>query len=304
VGQTIGQPQHIVLVPGRLLLLDPGLQATSSATALVGVATGREELIVAVGRDPDIVVGKVGTGERSRVGVRQDALRRRHVDLVPDWLLGDRVDLALVDDLEGSRLLHVEVGEALLLDVGADGLEADAVRVDLLVLLGLERQGHDIIVDDRVLMAVDHGVDTDREEMLVVGSKDTWRDDSAIRADLVGVNVLGGEDARRANLEVGTAGLVEAPCNNVLVVGDRQDAEYKSASISKGHESARLENQDAAACHNGVVGAEVRVLPHETVVLLVHADDLLGLERSAVVRDQHAIEVVAVRGISAVQDCA
>jgi hypothetical protein len=224
VGKAISEPNDLIVVSDWLLVGDPGLETLLLASRLVGVLATREELVFTVLGDPDVVAGKVGTSISSRLGVSKNALGSWHVDLVADRAHGDGVHLVLVDDLERTALLDVEVGKAFLLDVGADGPEANTVRVDLLVLFGLERQRNNVVVHKGVLVAVNHGVDTDREKMLMMGSQDTGRNDSSVRAGLVGINVLGRQDAAGADLEVKSACLIELPVDHVLVVGNGQDA--------------------------------------------------------------------------------
>lgn len=58
--------------------------------------------------------------------------------------------------------------------------------------------------------------------------------------------------------------------------------------------NSRLKDEDSASSSNGVVGSEMSVLPHQTVVLLVHANDVVLVQRGAVPSDEIAIKVLAV----------
>lgn len=128
--------------------------------------------------------------------------------------------------------------------------------------------GHSLgfFVRDLVAVAADHGVDAEGEEVLVVTAEDAGVDDGAKGVRYLGeveVERLGGQDTRCPDFVRDVTGLVEDEGEDVLVVADRQD---------------RLEDELAVADDDGAVGAVVGVLPEETRVLLVDADDVGGVD--------------------------
>lgn len=75
-------------------------------------------------------------------------------------------------------------------------------------------------------------------------------------------------------------GLVEPPCKHVLIV-------------CNGY--ARLNNQNSAPGHRGVVGAEIRVFPQEGIILFVYANGVFR-GRAFAVRSQ--VVEVQIRDLS------
>lgn len=73
------------------------------------------------------------------------------------------------------------------------------------------------------------------------------------------VDGLCGKNSGRADLISELAGLIEHECHDVLVVGDGDD---------------RLEHELAVANNSCSTGAVVGMLPANTAVLLVNADDI------------------------------
>jgi hypothetical protein len=119
------------------------------------------------------------------------------------------------------------------------------------------------VVDDAVEGAVEHGVYTQGEEMLVVRGEDAGVDDCAPWNFNALIDWLGGEDTSGADFIYELASLVEHECEDVLVVGDGDDG---------------LEDELAVADHGGAAGTVVGVLPADAVILLMDADDVGHLE--------------------------
>lgn len=82
------------------------------------------------------------------------------------------------------------------------------------------RHGKGFVVDESVAVAIEHGVDAEGEDVLVVSGEHAWVDDcSPWDFDAV-VDRLGAENASGAYFVRPFAGLVEHESQDVLVVGD------------------------------------------------------------------------------------
>lgn len=153
----------------------------------------------------------------------------------------------------------------------ADGVAA-CVRVE-----GGALHGEDFAGENGVVGAVDAGVDAQAKDVLVVAGEDAGVDDGAPGDGDVGVDGLGGDDARGADFVGEFAGLVEDEGEDVFVVGDGDDG---------------LEDEFAGARDGRCAGAVVGVFPADASVLLVDADDVVHGERLAFVVGEEARKVV------------
>lgn len=99
--------------------------------------------------------------------------------------------------------------------------------------------------------------------MLVVRGEDAGVDNGAERNGEAFIDGLGGENAGGADFVGHLTGLVEDEGEDVLVVGDGDDG---------------LDYKLAIANDSGAAGAIVGVLPPDTVVLLMNADDVVHRE--------------------------
>lgn len=106
-------------------------------------------------------------------------------------------------------------------------------------------------------MAVDGGIDSEGEEVLVVGGHDSRGDEGSVGNGLVEVDRGCGEDARGADFVVDGGVLGELEGEDVLVVAD---GDYG------------LKDEDPGSGYDGVAGAVVGVFPEDPVVYLVAAD--------------------------------
>lgn len=172
----------------------------------------------------------------------------------------DWVDDAVIADLEHTVLVHACPCTAARLDNVLLGGVSDGVGVRL--VLG---HGDTVLVVDGILVPVQRGVNTQREHVLVEGSHHAR---SHVRAPRHCLTVLivegnGGEDTSCPNLELDVGGLVEDECEDVFVVG---------------HGADHLNHELAVSHDRCCAGAVVGVLVLETVVLLVHANDILELD--------------------------
>lgn len=258
VGETHGRPQNQVLVTDIVLTVGPGSE-TAVKLRLVGKLTGSVQLVVLVLGDPVGVGGEAGTLGVERVVVGNEHLCGGHGDLVSNGLLGDGVDLVLIDNLELTVVHGVLIQMARLLNICGLGNVTDMVRVEALIL----GQGLDFLVHDRVLVTTNGRVKTEGKHVLVVGGNDTGSDNGAPGDNDIVINGHGGQDTSGSDSNVNATSLVENVLDNVLVVGDSGNG---------------LEDKDALATDTGQIVSVVHVLKQQTIVLLVHADNVLELD--------------------------
>ena len=169
---------------------------------------------------------------RDRVRVGEQQLRRGGDELVRDRLAGDGVDHVRVGDLEHPVLLRRSVRPAGSSDRGLLHSVPHAPAVVLRRVGLVKGHGDRVFLDDRVLMTVHTGVDSQGEQVLMVGSEDAGADDVAVWRGLAGEDGSGAEDTSRPGLEVDTRCLVEFPSKDVLVVGHGDLAWSESHTLS------------------------------------------------------------------------
>jgi hypothetical protein len=120
-------PEYQIGVLDVVLASDPVGNASSSASRLVRVLPGAEELSVAVRRDPDMVLGERGARGDVRVGSGETHLGRVRHELVRDGGHGYRVDHVGVG-LGSARLTPVALTILkLLLASGLASAKPDTV---------------------------------------------------------------------------------------------------------------------------------------------------------------------------------
>ena len=139
------------------------------------------------------------------------------------------------------------------------------------------RHGVAFFVGQTVRMAVNGGVNTEGEDVLVVSGEDTWVDHSSPRDGDALVNRLSADDSRSADFIGNLASLVEQESQDVLVIRDSDN---------------RLNNQLAVPGYGCAAGAVIGVFPADTVVLLVDADDILHRHGLAVGVGEDSAEIV------------
>jgi hypothetical protein len=124
---------------------------------------------------------------------------------------------------------------------------------------------------------VDVEVEPEVEEVLVDrGVQPVRVEELAVARRLTGGHRPRREDAGQLDLALDAAVLVEVPEDPVVVVADRRE---------------RRDDQPARPADVRPAGPHVLVPPERAVVLLVHADGVLHLERRAVLVDQRGVEV-------------
>ena len=274
-------PDHNVLVLDLVFAVRPAPHA-GPASRLVGVPAAGVQLAVPVARHVDVVVGELGAFEVEAVRVRQHLLERRRVDLVPDGLAVDGVFLLRVHDLERAVGIDVEIQAAALLHHRLCHAIAHAVRVPFLV----HRHRVRLVVHEPVAPPVEHGVDAQREDVLMVHRQHAGVHDRAeIHADAL-VDRLRAQHARRAHLVHHLSCLVEHERQYILVVAHRDDALQHQLSVPRHRRAARP-----------VVG----VLPADAAVLLVNTHAVGQVHRLAFVIGDDGGEVLDVAQAVAAQ---
>ena len=116
-----------------------------------------------------MVLSKASPTADDGFGGREEELAWLRHELVADGVAGEAVVDGFVDDLEAAVGGGVGVCEAGCLEGRLGDTPGVAVGV---VLFGLW-DGDGVFLDDCVLRAVDHGVDSHAEQMLVVWGKYT-----------------------------------------------------------------------------------------------------------------------------------
>lgn len=111
------------------------------------------------------------------------------------------------------------VGESGFLDGFSDKLPCISVWV-LFVCLW---EGDRVFLNQRVLGPIDHGVDAEAEEVLMVLRQDAGGDDIAPWTLLVLVDQRCGEDSGSPRLKIDGSALLEMPGKDVFVVADCDD---------------------------------------------------------------------------------
>lgn len=113
--------------------------------------------------------------------------------------------------LKHPVLLRRSVGPATRRDWDLLYRVAHTVKVVLRRRVRVERHRYRVLLDDGVALSelANRRVDSDREQVLVVGGENTWRDNCSVRRGLAWKDGARREDARRSRLEVEVGGLVE-----------------------------------------------------------------------------------------------
>lgn len=212
-------PDDDVLVPHVLVPRGVVGHAVHLLQALVRPLAAGPEVPVAVARHPDVVLREAGAPPDDRVLAGEEQLRGLRGEFEPDGVARDAVELVLVDDLEDAVLLGGGVGEGRLLE----GRFHHPPRVPVRVLLVAFRDGDRVFLDERVRAAVEHRVDAQAEQMLVVLCQDARGDNIAPGAALSFVDQRRRNDARGPRFEFDGPALVEQPGKDVLVVPNGDD---------------------------------------------------------------------------------
>lgn len=254
-----------IIVHNLVSSLGPATYTVTTARA-VGVLAASEQLVLTVLDSVDVAVAELGTLVVEAGFVRQDLLERRGHDLVSHRLSIDRIPHCRILDLVDSVYRDVGVVAATGLDHGLFGVISVAVLVEV-----IERHGVGFVVDQTIRVAFQHGVDTKREDVLMMRGKNAGVDDGTPRNAEVLVDWLCGENASSTNLIHDLSSLVELKSEDVLVVGNSDDA---------------LDDKLTVSCNGSSASSVVCVLPEDAIILFVNADSVgHGLRFALVIRE-------------------
>jgi len=156
-------PNDDVVVENIILAISPRAH-TGAAAGLVGVLPAGVEFTVTVGGDVDVVVGKFGPLVVVGVWVSQHLLEGRSHDLVRDWLAVDGILDFGVLDLEDAVAVRIEI----VATCGSHRRLSHYVAYAMGVEVG-SRHCMGFVIDETIGEAVDHGVDSEGEYVLVMG---------------------------------------------------------------------------------------------------------------------------------------
>lgn len=231
------------------------------AGGLAHVVASGEELVVLVGGDPEGLAGEAGAVVDGTAGLGEQRGAVVVKDLVANGLLGDGVHAVGVDDVPGALGLVAVVGGALEGCAESGLLAEEGVAVRVLWRADGVVGGDGVALNHGVVGAVDLGVDTEGEDVLVVVGGDLRGDLGAVGSGLLGlVERVGVQHTGELHLELVGAVQGESVVEAVLVVGGSDDL---------GDDEFPVTGRDHGAVT--VVGVFVQ----EAVVLLVNADGVL-----------------------------
>lgn len=266
------------LVAGNPVEDGPVVRVVLLAGGLAHIVAGREQLVVLVGNDPETLAGKGGAGVDDAARLSQQTGAVVVEDLVGHGLLGRGVDAVGVGDGPRAAGLVAIVDSSLLGSSEGRVLAVEAVSVRVLGGSDGCLRRHGIVLDDRVVGAVNLGVDSEGEDVLVVVGVDGGSDLGAVGGgNLGGVHAVGVEHARQLDLELVGAVEGEGVVEAVLVVGGGDDLRDDELAV--------------AGRDDGSV-AVVGVLVQETVVFLVNADGILDDGGITLASSHDSVEIV------------
>jgi hypothetical protein len=226
-----------------------------------------------------VVFGERCTPSNVGVGLGKEDREILGHDLVADRVASSVMLALLVGNEPCSAFRATVISNGLLGGVQKRFFVVEAVAAK--VLLGASRLVHRMHVRfvKSVAEAVNHGIETKGEEMLMVVGHDARCNLSAKARDVLALlHRVKVQDAGQLDLAFEGAVLLEGVLRDVLVVGDgRSELEDKLARADSMSASAR---------------SEVAVLPQDAGVLLVDADGVFDDDRLAVVARIDAIDVV------------
>lgn len=273
MGQAEYAPHDDVLIENVVVAVSRIRHAVNLILAHQCIAATGVQFVIPEFGDPQVVLSEKSTLRLNAIRVGEEQLSGRRCNLVRDGLAADGVELVGVLDLEHPVVLR----HGIKAHRCCDGRLSDLIVVAIGIRSLVHANGKALFLHNGVLLAIDRGVDAHAEDVLMILSEGTWADNVAPWARLAGVNVHNRDDACRAGFDGDAGCLVEFVVEDVLVVGQRDD---------------ELDHKLASAGHNGAAGPPVRVLPVDTGILLVEADDVLRFVGGAVSPSEDTVEVL------------
>jgi len=272
VGETEYTPYNHISISGVVTTGNGVCNTVDFLARLHGEAATGEEFVVFVFSDPDVVLSELSTLSLYGSWVCEEKLCSGRYQLVAYTVAGDGVFDVLVDDLEDA----VETGFSICPGGFLDRRFADFVVVSARVGLGVHGYSVGFFCDDCVAVTIDCRINAESEDMLMVLGEYTRVDDVAVVAGLAGVDVDTADDTGCSGLDVDATRLVELVGEDVFVVGQSDD---------------ELDDQDTAASYDCAASAPVGVLPANTLILLMQADNV-GVDLAlTIIVDNDSVEV-------------
>ena len=222
VRDTVREPDDQVLVVDLVPVLDPVAQRVRvRAPLLRHVLARRPELLLVKLAHPQRLERELGALRNHRVVLQSQRLVILGVDLVRNRQATRVVLLVCVGNAPHTVSLPIPVVATSLGDLRLLGHKS----VTQVVLLRSRSvpQRLTVRLNHRVFASVQHRVDSQREEVLVVVCVHLGRHLHTIRVGLVLVLEVQVEDTCELGLELDASIRVEVVAENVLIVGDRAD---------------------------------------------------------------------------------
>lgn len=225
---------------------------------------------------PDRLAREFGSLVTNCVLAHDKHLARGRVELVGHGLIGNRVDHAVIADLEDTVAVDISLRTCRL---GNDRLLRGITHeVGVLVIF---REGHAILIVNGILEPINGRVNAEREHVLMERRHDSRAD---IRSPGNSLSVLviegdGRQDSSGADFELHVCSLIQNEDEDILVVCNRAN---------------HLDMQLTVARNGGGTGSVVRVLVLQAVVYLVHANNILQVNRVTLGVGTVAVKVLDV----------
>lgn len=272
VGETEYTPYNHISVSGVVATGNSVRNTVDFLARLHGEAATGEEFVVFVFGDPDVMLSKLSTLSLYGSWVCEKELGSRGNKFVAYTVARDGVFDVLVHDLEDAVETRFSICPCGLLDRRL----ADFVVVSARVGFGVHGYSVGFFCDDCVAVTIDCRVNAESEDVLMVLGEYTRVDDVAVVAGLAGVDVDTADDTGCSSLDVDATRLVELVGEDVFVVGQGDD---------------ELDHQDTAASYDCAASAPVGVLPANTLILLMQADNV-GVDLAlTIIVDNDSVEV-------------
>lgn len=255
MGDAKHTPDDNVFVLDQIPPLDGVRHPIDLALALERISTSRVELTIAVFRHPHVMLRELGSSGLSRLWVRQEKLCCEWREFVAHLVPADGVDLVGIDHLDDPIELRSGVEPAGPLH----GSVSDLVEITSWVGSLVHPHRVRLLQVYRILVTVDGRVDSHAEEVLVILGQHPLAHYISIVTSLARIDAYHTENARRSDFDGDTARLVEPVCEDILVVGERDDELHHELPVPDHHRTSCSPN---------------RVLPTDAIILFVKTNHI------------------------------
>jgi hypothetical protein len=189
-------------------------------------------------------------------------LCRGHYNLVCDRFAANRIDDLVVDEFNGSVCGDVEIKVGRVGDVVGTDFISNTEGIEFRMRFSWDSL---FILDCRISVTIDGGIDSKREDVLMRWSHDTRPNHDSIGEVVFDALFHGnnGHDACCTSLKMDSSSGIENPAEDIFVVGNGHD---------------RLDDEFTSSCDFGTSVAEVGVFPTDTGIDFVHANGILHFD--------------------------